>query len=154
MSNSMTLGDNPTPGGHGHHGEHGDLGVRPGEIAVGVIIGRVGEFFDFFVYGIASVLVFPGLFFPFTENVFVSEDLMQDNNRTNTASGGFLSLLPVGLAQTWASVEHGMWYARSAEFLQTPLLETLRWLRAPGDTIFAVGMLAMGWFVVGLSTGW
>ena len=65
MSNSMTLGDNPTPGGHGHHGEHGDLGVRPGEIAVGVIIGRVGEFFDFFVYGIASVLVFPGLFFPF-----------------------------------------------------------------------------------------
>ena len=32
-----------------------------------------------------------------------------------------LSLLPVGLLQTWASVEHGMWYARSAEFLQTPL---------------------------------
>ena len=29
-----------------------------------------------------------------------------------------VSLLPVGLAQTWASVEHGMWYARSAEFLQ------------------------------------
>src|SRR4029077_15326528 len=28
-----------------------------------------------------------------------------------------LSLLPVGLLQTWASVEHGMWYARSAEFL-------------------------------------
>ncbi len=65
-----------------------------------------------------------------------------------------LSLLPVGLAQTWASVEHGMWYARSAEFLQTPLLEWLRWLRAPGDTIFAVGILAVGWFVVGLSTGW
>ena len=34
-----------------------------------------------------------------------------------------LSLLPVGLAQTWASFEHGMWYARSAEFLQTPVLE-------------------------------
>ena len=29
-----------------------------------------------------------------------------------------LSLLPVGLLQTWASVEHGMWYARSAEFLK------------------------------------
>ena len=29
------------------------------------------------------------------------------------------SLLPVGLMQTWASVEHGYWYARSSEFLQT-----------------------------------
>ena len=65
-----------------------------------------------------------------------------------------LSLLPVGLAQTWASVEHGMWYARSAEFLQTPALEFARWLRAIGDTIFAVGILALGWFVIGLSAGW
>lgn len=63
-----------------------------------------------------------------------------------------LSLLPVGLAQTWASVEHGMWYARSAEFLQHPTLETLRWLRAIGDTIFGVGILGIGWFVVGLAT--
>ncbi len=65
-----------------------------------------------------------------------------------------LSLLPVGLAQTWASVEHGMWYARSAEFLQTPVLETFRWLRVVGDTIFAIGILAFGWFHLGLSTGW
>ena len=60
-----------------------------------------------------------------------------------------LSLLPVGLAQTWASVEHGMWYARSAEFLQTPWLEVARWLRSIGDTIFAAGILALGWFVIG-----
>ncbi|SEQ79091.1 Sugar phosphate permease [Solimonas aquatica] len=40
-------------------------GVAPGEIAIGVIIGRVSEFFDFFVFGLASVLVFPKLFFPF-----------------------------------------------------------------------------------------
>ncbi len=39
----------------------------PGEIAIGVIIGRTSEFFDFFVYGIASVLVFPSLFFPFVD---------------------------------------------------------------------------------------
>jgi len=65
-----------------------------------------------------------------------------------------LSLLPVGLAQTWASVEHGMWYARSAEFLQTPWLEVARWLRSIGDTIFAAGILALGWFVIGLSGGW
>lgn len=65
-----------------------------------------------------------------------------------------LSLLPVGLAQTWASVEHGMWYARSAEFLQTPVLDTFRWLRVIGDTLFAIGILAFGWFHLGLSTGW
>ncbi|MEM7404086.1 MAG: MFS transporter [Pseudomonadota bacterium] len=47
------------------HNDHGDLELRPNEIAVGVIVGRIGEAFDFFVYGIASVLVFPALFFPF-----------------------------------------------------------------------------------------
>ena len=30
--------------------------IDPGEIAVGVIIGRASEYFDFFVYAIASVL--------------------------------------------------------------------------------------------------
>ncbi len=65
-----------------------------------------------------------------------------------------LSTLPVGLLQTWASVEHGMWYARSADFLKTPLMDTLRWLRVIGDSIFALGVLALGWFVLGLKTGW
>lgn len=41
--------------------------VRPGEIAVGVIIGRTTEFFDFFVYAIASVLVFPSYVFPYVD---------------------------------------------------------------------------------------
>jgi MFS family permease len=40
--------------------------VAPGEIAIGVIIGRLSEFFDFFVFGIACVLVFPNVFFPYT----------------------------------------------------------------------------------------
>lgn len=39
--------------------------VKPGEIAVGVIIGRSSEYFDFFVFGIACVLVFPHMLFPF-----------------------------------------------------------------------------------------
>jgi len=39
--------------------------VAPGEIAIGVIIGRLSEMFDFFVFGIAAVLVFPSVFFPF-----------------------------------------------------------------------------------------
>ncbi|MFJ3054595.1 MFS transporter [Herbaspirillum sp. NPDC087042] len=41
---------------HGH--------IEPGEIAVGVVLGRAGEYFDFFVYALASVLVFPTVFFP------------------------------------------------------------------------------------------
>lgn len=44
---------------------HADHAVSPGDIAIGVIIGRTSEFFDFFVYAIASVLVFPKVFFPF-----------------------------------------------------------------------------------------
>ena len=64
-----------------------------------------------------------------------------------------LSLLPVGLLQTWASVEHGMWYARSADFLQTGLMDKLRWLRVVGDTTFALGAITLGWFVLGLKTG-
>ncbi len=65
-----------------------------------------------------------------------------------------LSLLPVGLMQTWASVNDGLWYARSAEFMQTDLMDKLRWLRVVGDTIFALGVVGMGWFVLGLKTGW
>ena len=41
--------------------------IAPGEIAIGVIIGRTSEFFDFFVYAIASVLVFPKLVFPYVD---------------------------------------------------------------------------------------
>jgi MFS family permease len=47
------------------HPSHG--AVAPGEIAIGVIIGRLSEFFDFFVFGIAAALVFPRVFFPFAE---------------------------------------------------------------------------------------
>jgi nitric oxide reductase subunit B len=65
-----------------------------------------------------------------------------------------LSLLPIGLAQTWVSIEHGLWYARSAEFLQLPVFETLRWLRMIGDTVFLVGVFMLAYFVTGLVTGW
>jgi MFS family permease len=45
------------------HADHAE--VAPGEIAIGVVIGRASEYFDFFVFGIACVLVFPSVFFPF-----------------------------------------------------------------------------------------
>jgi len=44
-----------------------DHEVRPSDIAVGVIIGRASEFFDFFVYAIASVIVFPAVIFPYVD---------------------------------------------------------------------------------------
>ncbi len=66
---------------------------------------------------------------------------------------GVTSLLPVGILQTIASMEHGMWYARSAEFLHTNLMQNLVWFRAVGDTIFAAGIVGIVWFVVGLKTG-
>jgi nitric oxide reductase subunit B len=65
-----------------------------------------------------------------------------------------ISVLPIGLAQTVASVKEGLWYARSAEFLQQPSLVTLKWLRVIGDTIFAIGTVALAWFIFGLKGGW
>jgi MFS family permease len=52
-----------------HVGPGGTAAVSPGDIAVGVVIGRSAEYFDYFVYGIASVLVFPFIFFPFVERL-------------------------------------------------------------------------------------
>ena len=62
-----------------------------------------------------------------------------------------LSLLPVGLMQTVASVKEGIWYARSAEFMQQPLLNVFKWFRTVGDTIFAIGSLTLFWFVFQLT---
>ena len=64
------------------------------------------------------------------------------------------SVLPVGLSQTVASVNHGLWYARSAEFMQQPYIITFKWLRIFGDTIFALGTVALAWFIFGLAGGW
>ena len=65
-----------------------------------------------------------------------------------------LSLLPIGLLQAYASIDTGLWYARSADFLQQPLLENLRWLRIIGDTVFLVGVGCFAWFMAGLWFGW
>jgi nitric oxide reductase subunit B len=61
-----------------------------------------------------------------------------------------LSLLPVGLMQTYQSVSVGYWSARSSEFMQTDLMQTLRWLRMIGDTIFALGALSFVYFTLDL----
>jgi nitric oxide reductase subunit B len=37
--------------------------------------------------------------------------------------------------------------------MQTPLMQNLRWMRVPGDTLFFFGAVALVVFVAGLKTG-
>ena len=55
------------------------------------------------------------------------------------------SLLPIGIIQGYASISEGLWYARSEEFMQQPLFDTLRWVRLVGDVVFIFGALAFFW---------
>ncbi|WP_213773079.1 MFS transporter [Bradyrhizobium sp. dw_78] len=61
-----TAASAPLPGQNAQGSDAHDS-VSSGEIAVGVIIGRTSEFFDFFVYAIASIVVFPKLVFPYVD---------------------------------------------------------------------------------------
>src|SRR5262245_36797385 len=61
-----------------------------------------------------------------------------------------LSLLSIGLLQTYQSVAHGYWSARSPEFMGTGLMQFLRWMRMVGETVFGLGAVAVGHFVLKL----
>ncbi len=61
-----------------------------------------------------------------------------------------LTLLPLGTMQLFAAIEHGYAFARSAEFMQRPIVKLLIWMRVPGDTIFSIGALSLAWFVLRL----
>ncbi|MDO6385177.1 nitric-oxide reductase large subunit [Uliginosibacterium sp. 31-12] len=62
----------------------------------------------------------------------------------------FISLVPAGIYQAWASVSEGLWYARSPEIVQSAVMHTLVWLRVPGDIVFAIGVLCLGVFALRL----
>ncbi len=66
------------------------------------------------------------------------------------AGMALMTLLPIGVLQLIAAIKHGYWYARSAEFMQQPLIDLLVWMRVPGDVIFSVGAMALAWFVARL----
>jgi len=65
----------------------------------------------------------------------------------------FISLVPAGIYQAAASITKGMWFARSPEVIHSHLMETLVWLRVPGDVVFAVGTVCLALFAFRLLTG-
>ncbi|HZZ92336.1 MAG TPA: nitric-oxide reductase large subunit [Usitatibacter sp.] len=65
----------------------------------------------------------------------------------------FLSLLPAGIYQAWYSYTQGLWYARSAGIVHSGVMETLVWLRVPGDIVFSLGVVALGVYAVKLLVG-
>lgn len=62
----------------------------------------------------------------------------------------FLSLLPAGIYQAWASITKGLWYARSPEIIHSGVMETLVWMRVPGDILFAIGACFLAWYAARL----
>lgn len=65
----------------------------------------------------------------------------------------FLSLVPAGIYQAYQSITHGFWYARSAEVIHGSVMQTLVWMRVPGDIIFSVGAIALALFMARLLIG-
>ena len=65
----------------------------------------------------------------------------------------FLSLVPAGIYQAWASTTEGMWFARSPEVVHSSFMETMVWMRVPGDIVFSIGIGFLAWFAIRLLTG-
>ena len=62
----------------------------------------------------------------------------------------FMSLVPAGIYQAVASISKGLWYARSPDVVHSQLMETLVWLRVPGDIVFAAGGVFLGVYALRL----
>ncbi len=62
----------------------------------------------------------------------------------------FMSLVPAGIYQAWASIDKGMWFARSPAIVHSKIMETLVWLRVPGDMVFAVGAVLLALYAIKL----
>jgi nitric oxide reductase subunit B len=63
-----------------------------------------------------------------------------------------LDLFPAGVLQFEAVVEHGLWFARSHEFIDSDVFQTLTWLRVIGGTVFTLGgVLPLVYIVIKVS---
>jgi nitric oxide reductase subunit B len=60
-----------------------------------------------------------------------------------------LDLFPVGLLQFQAVLDHGLAYARSNAFIESPRFRALTWLRGIGVVLFICGgVIPLAWFMV------
>jgi len=65
----------------------------------------------------------------------------------------FMSLLPAGIYQAYASISEGLWFARSPAIIHSKVMETLVWLRVPGDVVFALGSVFLAAYALKLLGG-
>ena len=65
----------------------------------------------------------------------------------------FLSLVPAGIYQAYHSITHGFWFARSPEVIHSNVMETLVWMRVPGDIVFSAGAVTLALFMAKLLIG-
>ncbi len=60
-----------------------------------------------------------------------------------------LDLFPAGAIQFKAVLDHGLWFARSNEFITSSAFESLTWLRGIGASLFLFGgVIPLTWFIV------
>ncbi len=60
-----------------------------------------------------------------------------------------LDLFPAGAIQFKAVVDHGLWFGRSAAFIEGDIFKSFTWLRGIGASIFYFGgVLPLTWFVI------
>lgn len=60
-----------------------------------------------------------------------------------------LDLFPAGVWQFIQTLDHGLWYARSQEFIRSAPFQTLTWMRAVGGVWFTLGgVVPIVWFML------
>ncbi|MBI4533676.1 MAG: cbb3-type cytochrome c oxidase subunit I, partial [Candidatus Melainabacteria bacterium] len=59
-----------------------------------------------------------------------------------------MDLFPVGIIQFAATLDHGLWFARSQQFIMSIPFQTLTWMRAVGGYLFMLGgVIPIVWFM-------
>ena len=63
-----------------------------------------------------------------------------------------LDLFPAGILQFKAVVEKGLWFARSADFIDSDAFQSLTWMRIIGGSIFVVGgVIPLTWAITSVA---
>ncbi|WP_421658368.1 nitric-oxide reductase large subunit [Leptothermofonsia sp. ETS-13] len=101
------------------------------------------------LYGVYGSLAIALMLFALRE---ITPDRAWDEKNLNFSfwwiNGGLVvmmvfGLIPNGFYQLVQSINHGTWYARSAEVISSAWMQWTVWLRIPGDIIFTVGAMML-----------